>query len=221
VFERFTDRVRRVLVLAQEELRLFNHSFLGTEHILLGLIREGEGIAAQALKRMDVSLEDARQSVNEIVKLSGGVPTGSAVPFTPRAKKVLELSLREALQLGHNYIGTEHILLGLLREGEGVGAQVLVSLGADLDAVRETVVQLLPGQVESMEAVTSEAVEMTSGGWIASIPSRTRAIRCSFCGRQPSETGRLIAGVHAHICKRCVDQFSKEQPATRDEPDEQ
>ena len=131
MFERFTDRARRVLVLAQEEARLLNHSFIGTEHILLGLIHEGEGVAAKALEQLGVSLEAVREKVEETIGLSGTAPTGSP-PFTPRAKKVLELSLREALQLGHNYIGTEHMLLGLVREGEGVAAQVLVSLGADL-----------------------------------------------------------------------------------------
>jgi ATP-dependent Clp protease ATP-binding subunit ClpC len=143
VFERFTDRARRVLVLAQEEARLLNHGFIGTEHILLGLIHEGDGIAAQALESLAISLEAVRDRVEEAVGPAGSTaPTGSP-PFTPRAKKVLELSLREALQLGHNYIGTEHILLGLVREGEGVAAQVLVSLGADLLRVRATVIELL------------------------------------------------------------------------------
>ncbi|HEY5025323.1 MAG TPA: ATP-dependent Clp protease ATP-binding subunit, partial [Acidimicrobiales bacterium] len=144
MFERFTDRARRVLVLAQEEARLLNHSFIGTEHILLGLIHEGEGVAAKALEQLGVSLEAVREKVEETIGLSGTAPTGSP-PFTPRAKKVLELSLREALQLGHNYIGTEHMLLGLVREGEGVAAQVLVSLGADLARVRQQVIQLLSG----------------------------------------------------------------------------
>src|SRR5579864_2509784 len=144
VFERFTDRARRVLVLAQEEARLLNHSFIGTEHILLGLIHEGEGVAAKALEQLGISLEAVREKVEETIGLSGTAPTGSP-PFTPRAKKVLELSLREALQLGHNYIGTEHMLLGLVREGEGVAAQVLVSLGADLPRVRQQVIQLLSG----------------------------------------------------------------------------
>jgi ATP-dependent Clp protease ATP-binding subunit ClpC len=144
VFERFTDRARRVLVLAQEEARLLNHSFIGTEHILLGLIHEGEGVAAKALEQLGISLEAVREKVEETIGLSGTAPTGSP-PFTPRAKKVLELSLREALQLGHNYIGTEHMLLGLVREGEGVAAQVLVSLGADLARVRQQVIQLLSG----------------------------------------------------------------------------
>ena len=144
MFERFTDRARRVLVLAQEEARLLNHSFIGTEHILLGLIHEGEGLAAKALESLGISLEAVREKVEETIGPAGSAPTGSP-PFTPRAKKVLELSLREALQLGHNYIGTEHMLLGLVREGEGVAAQVLISLGADLSRVRQQVIQLLSG----------------------------------------------------------------------------
>ncbi|MCL4449004.1 MAG: ATP-dependent Clp protease ATP-binding subunit [Actinobacteria bacterium] len=144
MFERFTDRARRVLVLAQEEARLLNHSFIGTEHILLGLIHEGDGVAAKALESLGISLEVVRKKVEETIGPAGTPPSGSP-PFTPRAKKVLELSLREALQLGHNYIGTEHMLLGLVREGEGVAAQVLVSLGADLGKVRQQVIQLLSG----------------------------------------------------------------------------
>jgi ATP-dependent Clp protease ATP-binding subunit ClpC len=144
LFERFTDRARRVLVLAQEEARLLNHSFIGTEHILLGLIHEGEGLAAKALESLNISLEAVREEVEKTIGPAGNAPTGSP-PFTPRAKKVLELSLREALQLGHNYIGTEHMLLGLVREGEGVAAQVLMSLGADLSRVRQQVIQLLSG----------------------------------------------------------------------------
>ena len=144
MFERFTDRARRVVVLAQEEARLLNHSYIGTEHILLGLIHEGEGVAAKALESLNISLEAVRAQVEEIIGQGGSSPSGH-IPFTPRAKKVLELSLREALQLGHNYIGTEHILLGLIREGEGVAAQVLVKLGADLSRVRQQVIQLLSG----------------------------------------------------------------------------
>ena len=144
MFERFTDRARRVVVLAQEEARLLNHNYIGTEHILLGLIHEGEGVAAKALESLGISLEAVRRQVEEIIGQGGSSPSGH-IPFTPRAKKVLELSLREALQLGHNYIGTEHILLGLIREGEGVAAQVLVKLGADLSRVRQQVIQLLSG----------------------------------------------------------------------------
>ena len=151
MFERFTDRARRVVVLAQEEARLLNHNYIGTEHILLGLIHEGEGVAAKALESLGISLEAVRAQVEEIIGHGGTAPSGH-IPFTPRAKKVLELSLREALQLGHNYIGTEHILLGLIREGEGVAAQVLVKLGADLSRVRQQVIQLLSGYAGGKEA---------------------------------------------------------------------
>ena len=144
MFERFTDRARRVVVLAQEEAKMLNHNYIGTEHILLGLIHEGEGVAAKALESLGISLDAVREQVQDIIGQGQQQPTGH-IPFTPRAKKVLELSLREALQLGHNYIGTEHILLGLIREGEGVAAQVLVKLGADLNKVRQQVIQLLSG----------------------------------------------------------------------------
>jgi ATP-dependent Clp protease ATP-binding subunit ClpC len=144
MFERFTDRARRVIVLAQDEAKLLNHNFIGTEHILLGLIHEGEGVAAKALESLGIALEAVRAQVEEIIGQGQQVPTGH-IPFTPRAKKVLELSLREALQMNHSYIGTEHILLGLIREGEGVAAQVLIKLGADLSRVRSTVLQLITG----------------------------------------------------------------------------
>jgi ATP-dependent Clp protease ATP-binding subunit ClpA len=142
MFERFTDRARRVVVLAQDEARLLNHDYIGTEHLLLGLIHEGKGVAAQVLEALGISLATVRQQVEDIIG-TGQEPPSGHIPFTPRAKKVLELSLREALQLGHDYIGTEHILLGLLREGDGVAAQVLVSLGADLNVVRERVIEVL------------------------------------------------------------------------------
>ena len=144
MFERFTDRARRVIVLAQEEARGLNHNYIGTEHILLGLIHEGEGVAAKALESMGISLEAVRQEVEEIIGQGTEPPVGH-IPFTPRAKKVLELSLREGLQMGHKYIGTEFLLLGLIIEGEGVAAQVLVKLGADLPRVRQQVIQLLSG----------------------------------------------------------------------------
>ena len=148
MFERFTDRARRVVVLAQEEARMLNHNYIGTEHLLLGLVHEGEVVAAMALESLNISLEAVRRQVEEIIgQGQSAVPTGFHIPFTPRAKKVLELSLREALQLGHNYIGTEHVLLGLIREGEGVAAEVLQKLGADLNRVRQTVVQSLEGHV--------------------------------------------------------------------------
>jgi ClpA/ClpB-like protein/UvrB/UvrC motif-containing protein len=145
MFERFTDRARRAIVLAQEEARRLDHNWIGTEHMLLGLIREGEAVAARALESLGISLDAVRQEVEEIIGRGQEAPSGH-IPFTPRAKKVLELSLREALQLGHNYIGTEHILLGLIREGDGVAAQVLVKLGADLNRVRQQVIHLLHGR---------------------------------------------------------------------------
>jgi len=140
VFERFTDRARRVVVLSQEEARLLGQGYIGTEHILLGLIREGEGVAADVLQAMGISLEDVRDRVEKVVGRGEGAPAGH-IPFTPRAKKVLELGLREALALKHNYIGTEHILLGMLREGEGLAAQMLVELGADLSVARQEVIR--------------------------------------------------------------------------------
>ncbi len=162
MFQRFSDRARRVVVLAQEEARMLNHNYIGTEHLLLGLIQEGEGVAAKALESMGISLEAVRSQVEEIIGRGSTAPTGH-IPFTPRAKKVLELSLREALQLGHNYIGTEHILLGLIREGEGVAAQVLTKLGADLDRVRNQVVQLLTGAAGATKE-TGQAGEPAAQG---------------------------------------------------------
>ena len=151
MFERFTDRARRVIVLAQEEARLLNHNYIGTEHILLGLAHEGQGVAAKALESLGIQLQALRSQVEQVIGQGQRAPTGH-IPFTPRAKKVLELSLRESQQLGHNYIGTEHLLLGLIREGEGVAAQVLVKLGADLSRVRQQVIQLLSGYAGGKEA---------------------------------------------------------------------
>src|SRR4051812_44334527 len=162
MFERFTDRARRVVVLAQEEARMLNHNYIGTEHILLGLVSEGDGVAAKALESLGIAVEGVRQQVEEIIGQGQQAPSGH-IPFTPRAKKVLELSLREALQLGHNYIGTEHILLGLIREGEGVAAQVLVKLGADLNRVRQQVLQLLSGY-QGSGSRGKDPVEGSSGG---------------------------------------------------------
>ena len=158
MFERFTDRARRVVVLAQEEARMLHHNYIGTEHILLGLIHEGEGVAAKALESLGISLDAVRQQVEEIIGQGQQTPSGH-IPFTPRAKKVLELTRREAEQLGHNYIGTEHILLGLIREGNGVAAQVLVMLGADLNRVRLTVIQLLHGHPAREPVSTRSAAQ--------------------------------------------------------------
>ncbi len=154
MFERFTDRARRVVVLAQGEARLLDHNYIGTEHLLLGLIAEGEGVGARALQALDVSLPSIRAQIEEIIGRGQTQPTGH-IPFTPRAKKVLELSLREALQLGHNYIGTEHLLLGLVREGEGVAAQVLGNLGVELDDVRTVVMTTL-----SVPQIPQRAVDL-------------------------------------------------------------
>ncbi|WP_255549169.1 ATP-dependent Clp protease ATP-binding subunit [Corynebacterium sp. TAE3-ERU30] len=163
MFERFTDRARRVIVLAQDEARMLNHNYIGTEHILLGLISEGEGVAAKALESMGISLDAVRQEVEEIIG-HGTQQTSGHIPFTPRAKKVLELSLREGLQMGHKYIGTEFLLLGLIREGEGVAAQVLVKLGADLPRVRQQVIQLLSGYEGGQEGSEDEGGAAPAGG---------------------------------------------------------
>ena len=173
MFERFTDRARRTVVLAQEEARLLQHNYIGTEHLLLGLIHEGEGVAAKALESLGIGLEAVRQQVEEIIG-RGQYASSGHIPFTPRAKKVLELGLREAIQLGHNYIGTEHILLGLIREGDGVAAQVLVRLGADLNRTRQRVIEVLHGHA-------AEVIRVGPGGEtladrLASITARLGAI---------------------------------------------
>ena len=147
MFERFTDRARRVVVLAQEEARMLNHNYIGTEHILIGLVREDGGMAGGGLESLGISVDAVRQRVKEMIGIGEQAPSGH-VPFTPRAKKVLELSLRESLQLGHGYIGTEHIMLGLICEGDGVAAQVLVLLGADLNQLRQQVLQGFQGEDE-------------------------------------------------------------------------
>ena len=184
MFERFTDRARRVVVLAQEEARMLNHNYIGTEHILLGLIHEGEGVAAKALESLGIALEGVRAQVEEIIGQGQQAPSGH-IPFTPRAKKVLELSLREALQLGHNYIGTEHILLGLIREGEGVAAQVLQKLGADLNKVRQQVLQLLSGY----PGKETSAAEGGSGGRSESGTPSTSLVLDQF-GRNLTQQAR-------------------------------
>jgi ATP-dependent Clp protease ATP-binding subunit ClpC len=178
VFERFTDRARRVVVLAQEEARRLNHNYIGTEHLLLGLIREGEGVAAKALESLGISLEAVRQQVEEIIGRGQSAPTGP-IPFTPRAKKVLELSLREALEFGHNYIGTEHLLLGLIREREGVGAEALEKCGAVPEKVRTEVISILAGH--EPEPQPGESTPSLGGG-----PEDPPL--CPRCHRRLSET---------------------------------
>jgi ATP-dependent Clp protease ATP-binding subunit ClpC len=172
MFERFTDRARRVVVLAQEEARLLDHNYIGTEHILLGLIHEGEGAAAKALESLGVGLQPVREQVEKMIGRGKKQPSGH-IPFTPRAKKVLELSLREALELGHNYIGSEHILLGLLREGEGVAVQIIVRLGADLHQLRQQVIQMLRN--EGTEAGPAPRVAVATPVEDVSFPTRQAA----------------------------------------------
>ena len=175
MFERFTERARQVVVLAQEEARTLKHNYIGTEHILLGLLREEEGLAARVLESLEITVERVRAQVVRIVG-SGEEVTSGQIPFTPRAKKVLELALREALSLGHNYIGTEHILLGLLREGDGVAAQVLVSLGADLNVVRERVIGVLHGTAAESQLPQSILRLAGSAVQLDEIVSALRAI---------------------------------------------
>ena len=181
MFERFTDPARRVLALAQEEARLLNHNFIGTEHILLGLLHQPESVAGRALAALDINLYNARAGVEETIGPAALATTGTgSPPFTPRAKKVLELALREGLQLGHNYIGPEHLLLGLVREGEGVGAQVLVKLGADLSRVRQQVTELLAEDPGTTSGQVQKAV---------AVP-RPPGPLCSWCRSELSESAR-------------------------------
>ena len=159
MFERFTERARQVVVLAQDEARALKHNYIGTEHILLGLLREEEGLAARVLESLDITVEEVRVKVAEIVGEGEEVTTGQ-IPFAPRAKKVLELSLREALSLGHNYVGTEHILLGLVRENEGVAARILLDFDADAELVRNTLIRMLSGPGRRPESVAWEPPTM-------------------------------------------------------------
>jgi hypothetical protein len=188
MFERFTDRGRRVVVLAQEEARLLNHNYIGTEHVLLGLLREGEGIAARVLTNLGIGLDEVRGEVERIIGRGSESPHGH-VPFTPRAKKVLELSLREALQLGHNYIGTEHLLLGLVREGQGVAAQVLLKRGADLDRVRRQTIELL--------STAGPAAAPPPQSEHRSTPAATRAEEEArrLAGERPVGTHHLLSAI--------------------------
>ena len=213
VFERFTDRARRSVVFAQEEARLLNHNYIGTEHILLGLLREEEGVAAKALASLGVSLEAARGQVRTIVGEGQAAP-GHHIPFTPRAKKILEHSLREALQQGHNYIGTEHILLGLIREAEGVAVEVLIALDAQLGRVRQTVLQLMSEHTAETETAGGEAVGVfTEGVAPTSEPLGDDAPTCPNCFGALDETlaikvlettadGDTIS-VKIAYCRRC------------------
>lgn len=203
MFGRFTDSARRVLTLAQEEARLLDSHFIGTEHLLLGLIREEDGTAFPVLNRLGVPLDAVRAGASASIGLAGGPSTGPP-PFTPRAKKVLELSLREALQLGHDSIGTEHMLLGLVREGEGVGAQLLVGLGIDLVEVRQGVIRQLVG------SGTAQTPEARAGRFaVRRRGANARVVLCSFCGLGPPGSGQLVSGDDAFICERCIIQWSR------------
>ncbi|MDH4658473.1 ATP-dependent Clp protease ATP-binding subunit [Corynebacterium pyruviciproducens] len=203
MFERFTDRARRVIVLAQEEARMLNHNYIGTEHILLGLIHEGEGVAAKALESMGISLEDVRKEVEELIG-PGSQPPSGHIPFTPRAKKVLELSLREGLQMGHKYIGTEFLLLGLVREGEGVAARVLVKLGADLPRVRQTVIQLLSGYEGQ------QGGEAPGGEGLAGAGAAPGGVAGAFGGRQMGGAGERSNSLTLDKFGRNLTQLAKD-----------
>ena len=200
MFERFTERARQVVVLAQDEARALKHNYIGTEHILLGLLREEEGLAARVLESLDITVEEVRAQVARIVGQGDEVTTGQ-IPFTPRAKKVLELALREALSLGHNYIGTEHILLGLVRENEGVAARILLDFDADAEKIRNEIIRMLSGPgrrpqtgPHEVEQRLSPQISRAGGGFLL---SRRRDARTTH-GEWLPERGRwrasLVAG---------------------------
>ncbi len=189
MFERFTDRSRRVLVLAQEEARLLDHIFIGTEHLLLGLIHENDGVAAQALDSLGVTLDAVRSDVARRLG-EGHYPPGGAPPFTPRAKKVLELSLRECLQLGHSFIGTEHLLLGLVREGEGFACQVLVGMGVDLTKVRQRTIELM-GLPEGQIRVAAPAWPLETTVSYGTQGVEPKGPRCPRCRVELTEGARF------------------------------
>jgi hypothetical protein len=199
MFERFTDSSRRVVVLAQEESRLLGHDYIGTEHILLGLVHESDCVGAKALDSLGISLEAVRRQVEAVIG-RGARPASGHIPFTARAKKVLELSLREALQLGHNYIGSEHILLGLIREREGVAAEVLMKLGVDFGRLRQQLEAHAGGRPP--ERLTTGS---TGGyGSFVGLPMMTGRDACSFCGRDLWDVERHVASTSARICEECV-----------------
>ena len=192
MFERFTDRARRIITLSQEQARSFNHNYIGTEHILLGILDEKESIAAQALVSSRIELDEARQLLLDIIGL-GGTPATGHIPFTPRVKKILDLSLREALQLGHNYIGPEHLLLGLIREGEGVAAQILVKLGADLNDLRKQVIHILMDERADECDVTVTVVPTLEGIAAALRDTRHKVAAGALIERQKSAEAEATA----------------------------
>ena len=197
MFERFTDRARESIVKAQEEARLLNHDFLGTEHLLLGLIAIEDGLAFKVLDSLGVTLGGVRGEVEAMIGRGSSPPTGH-VPFTPRAKTVLEIALREALELGHNYVGTEHVLLGLIREGEGVAWQALTRLGLEAETTRAAVAGLLesarPGARSFAGGQVQVKFEQEPGV----------ELRCSFCGKGAEEVAKIVAGPGVYICNECV-----------------
>lgn len=196
MFERFTDRARRVVVLAQEDAKVLGHLHIGTEHLLLGLLHEGDGVAAKTLASLGISLEAARNQATDII--GGGTSPLSHLPFSPRAKKVLELSLREALQLGHNYISTEHILLALIREGQGVGTQIIVRLGGNLGVVREEIMKAIiaAGQIKVANPTVTPITDST-------VDLRDAALRvCEhyrLVGCGDTDGGRLLSNLERTI----------------------
>jgi len=198
MFERFTDRAKKAVVKAQEEARLLNHNFIGTEHLVLGLLAIGEGVAWQALSAKGVTLEATREEIARMVGKGAETPEGH-IPFTPRSTKVLELALRVALHLGHNYVGTEHILLAITREGEGVGWQVLAIQGLKPRTLRTTVLDVLNGVLEKLGSQApprplKAPAELPNGMFVA----------CSFCGKSSAEVERCVAGPGVYICDECV-----------------
>jgi ATP-dependent Clp protease ATP-binding subunit ClpA len=219
VFERFTDRARSVLILAQEEARLLSHSFIGTEHLLLGMIHEGEGVAAKALEALGVELEPVRERVRETIQMPVN-STEAGVPFTPRAKKVLELALREALQLGHSYIGTEHLLLGLVREGQGVGIQVLQDLGAEPSRVRQQVIQRLAGYENTVVqkpiwATATEPSSHTAGlcpGCRAELRDVLRYSSMAVAPTSPDSPPLTVEAVFCGLCGATLGMFKQDPP---------
>ena len=221
MFDRFTDRAKKVMNLARQEAQRFNHEYLGTEHILLGLVQEGSGVAANVLKQMQIDLDKIRVEVEKIVKTGPSMVTMGQLPFTPKAKKVLELSLEEASNLGHNYIGTEHILLGLIKENEGIAAQVLMNLGVKLEDVREEVLDFLGADAADDEDDESGMGDTPTGG--GNGKSKTPALD-SF-GRDLTELareGKLDAVIgRAHEIERVIQilaRRTKNNPVLLGEP---
>ena len=209
LFERFTERARQVVVLAQDEARALKHNYIGTEHILLGLLREEEGLAARVLETLDITVEEVRAQVARIVGQGDEVTTGQ-IPFTPRAKKVLELALREALSLGHNYIGTEHILLGLVRENEGVAARILLDFDADAEKIRNEIIRMLSGPGRRQQgggAATparrrrARSSSTSSGATSRSSPPRASSTRSS--GARPRSSASCRSSRAARRTTRC------------------